>query len=187
MTLKNLPNALTLVRLVLIAPFLFYLHLKNYENAFYIFVLAGFTDGLDGWLARHFHWQSAFGLFVDPIADKLFIALSFISLALMGQLPWWLVGLVFFRDLSIIIGVLTWYRVAHLRVQFKPTRLSQINAVLQGLLVTLCLFELAFCPVYPLLKSLLIGVTTLTTTASHIDYGWVWSKKVLASCRSTPQ
>lgn len=187
MILKNLPNALTLVRLVLIAPFLFYLHLKNYENAFYIFVLAGFTDGLDGWLARHFHWQSAFGLFVDPIADKLFIALSFISLALMGQLPWWLVGLVFFRDISIIIGVLTWYRVAHLRVQFKPTRLSQINAVLQGFLVTLCLFELAFFPVYPLLKGLLIGVTTLTTTASHIDYGWVWSKKVLASCRSTPQ
>ena len=184
--LKNLPNILTSVRLFLIVPFLICLYQKNYANSFYIFVLAGFTDGLDGWLARHFHWQSTFGLVVDPIADKLFIGLSVISLAIMGQLPWWLFGLIFFRDLSILTGVLAWYRVEHLRVEFKPSRLSQINAVLQGSLVTLCLFELAFSPVYPSVKLLLIAVTTLTTTASYIDYGWTWSKKVLTR-RSLPQ
>ena len=184
MTLKNLPNALTLTRLVLIVPFLVYLAQKNYAYAFYIFVLAGCTDGLDGWLARRFHWQSTFGLLVDPIADKLFIALSFISLALLHQLPWWLVALVFFRDLSIVTGVLMWYRVEHLRVEFKPTRLSQVNAVLQGLLVTFCLFELAFFPVYSWVKLMLIVITTVTTTASHIDYGWIWHKKVLASRHS---
>jgi cardiolipin synthase len=188
MNFKHLPNVLTVIRLVLIAPFLVYFYQKNYAYAFYIFVMAGCTDGLDGWLARHFHWQSAFGLFVDPIADKLFIALSFISLALLSQLPWWLVALVFFRDVCIILGVLSWYRVAHLRAQLKPTRLSQCNAVIQGLLVTFCLFDLAFFPVPGTLKSVFIGITTLTSVASYIDYARIWSKKMLTSYRpSTPQ
>ncbi|HAT9653444.1 TPA: CDP-alcohol phosphatidyltransferase family protein, partial [Legionella pneumophila subsp. pneumophila] len=109
MILKHIPNTLTLLRLVLIAPFLMYLFHHEYVKAFYIFIAAGLTDGLDGWLARHFQWQSFFGSFVDPLADKLLVASSFISLALLNSLPWWLVLLVFLRDFTISMGVLAWY------------------------------------------------------------------------------
>lgn len=177
MTLKHLPNMLSLTRLLIIAPFLVFLYQQAYVNAFYMFLLAGFTDGLDGWLARHFHWKSLFGSFIDPLADKLLIASSFISLALIGSLPWWLVSLVFLRDITISFGVLAWYWFVQRSLDFKPTSVSKLNTILQLALVTLCLFELAFAEVVPYLLETLILLTTLTTASSYIDYVWTWGKR----------
>jgi cardiolipin synthase len=185
MIFKCLPNVFTLIRFLLIGPFLFCFFQKNYANAFYLFVLAGFTDGLDGWLARQFNWQTRLGLFMDPIADKLLIASSFVSLAWIGLLPWWLIELVFFRDISIFLGVFAWYRLMHRSLDFHPSRLSKLNTVLELLLVSYCLFELAFLPIYPWLRLLLIALIALTTTLSYIDYMWMWAKK--ASHFSTKQ
>jgi cardiolipin synthase len=175
--MKYIPNALTLIRLALIAPFLIFLYEHEYVQAFYIFILAGCTDGLDGLLARHFHWQSLFGSFTDPLADKLLIASSFISLALIGMLPWWLVSLVFLRDLTISFGVLAWYWLVQRRLDFKPTLLSKINTVLQLALLTLCLFELAFSKFLPYLVEVLIMLTTITTASTYIDYVWTWGTR----------
>ncbi len=177
MILRHLPNALTLIRLVLIAPFLVFLYQQEYVRAFYIFFLAGCTDGLDGWLARHFHWQSFFGSFTDPLADKLLIAASFISLALIGMLPWWLVLLVFLRDLTISFGVVAWYWLVQRKLDFKPTFLSKINTVLQLTLLTQCLFELAFFKYVPYLVEILILLTTITTASTYVDYVWTWGKR----------
>ena len=177
MIFKYLPNIFTLTRLVLIIPFLLYFFQKSFANAFYIFVIAGFTDGLDGWLARQFNWQSRLGLFMDPIADKLLIASSFVSLALIGVLPWWLVELVFFRDISICFGVIAWYQLMHRSLDFQPSRLSKINTALELLLVSYCLFELAFLLSYPGLRWVFIALITLTTTLSYIEYMWMWAKK----------
>ena len=176
MILRHIPNALTLIRLVLIAPFLVSLYWQEYVNAFYIFILAGCTDGLDGLLARHFHWQSFFGSFTDPLADKLLITASFISLALIGMLPWWLVVLVFSRDLTISFGVVIWYWFVYRKLDFKPTRLSKINTAVQLALLTLCLFELAFSTFTPYLVGMLVLLTTITTTSTYIDYVWKGSK-----------
>jgi cardiolipin synthase len=180
MILRHIPNALSLIRLVLIAPFLVFLYQHEYKNAFYLFWLAGFTDGLDGLLARHFHWQSLFGSFIDPLADKLLIASSFISLALIGILPWWLVILVFLRDLTISFGVLGWYWFIQRKLDFKPTLLSKINTVLQLGLLTLCLFELAFFKFAPYLLETLIIATMITTASTYIDYVWTWGKKAFS-------
>ena len=177
MILRHIPNALTLIRLFLIAPFLVLLYQHEYINAFYIFILAGFTDGLDGWLARYFHWQSFFGAFIDPLADKLLIAASFISLALIGSLPWWLVILVFSRDVTISFGVLAWYLLIQRKLDFKPTMLSKINTMFQLALLTLCLFELAFFKFTPYLVNTLIMLTTITTATTYIDYAWTWGRK----------
>lgn len=182
MILRYLPNVLTIVRLIFIVPFLLFIYRQEYVHAFYIFILAGFTDGLDGWLARHFHWQSFFGSFVDPLADKLLIASSFISLALIGILPWWLVILVFLRDLTISCGVVAWYWFIQHKLDFKPTILSKVNTLLQLLLVTLCMFELAFFKLLPHLADALIFLTALTTAITYLDYVWTWSKK---ACRTT--
>jgi cardiolipin synthase len=177
MILKHLPNALTLFRLGLIAPFLMFLYSHEYVNSFYTFILAGLTDGLDGFLARRFHWQSFFGSFVDPLADKLLIASSFISLAVIGILPWWLVALVFLRDLTISMGVLAWYRFIRRKLDFKPTSLSKINTALQLILVTYCLFELAYFQFPSYIRNTLICLTALTTAITYIDYIWTWGRK----------
>ncbi len=177
MILKQIPNALTLFRLVLIVPFLGFLYQHQYFYAFYFFALAGFTDGLDGWIARIFDCQSLFGSFIDPLADKLLIASSFISLALLGELPWWLVVLVFLRDLTISLGVMAWYWFVQRKLDFEPTLLSKINTSLQLMLVTFCLFDLAFFAFNPYLINILILVTALTTAATYIDYVFTWGKK----------
>jgi len=178
MMLKHLPNFLTLCRLVLIVPFLLLLHKGDYSGAFYIYVVAGITDGLDGWLARHFHWQSRLGSFIDPVADKLLISLSFISLALIGMLPWWLVILVFMRDFTISIGVIAWYYFFVKRIEFQPTLLSKLNTVLQLVLVTASLFQLAFFDLFSEgIIITLISMTTVTTTITYIDYVWTWGRK----------
>lgn len=177
MILRHIPNTLSLIRLGLIIPFLFFLYQEEYNNAFYIFILAGCTDGLDGLLARHFNWQSVFGAWIDPVADKLLIATSFISLALIGILPWWLVVLVFLRDLTISFGVLAWYWLIQRKLDFKPTFLSKINTVFQLMLLTLCLFELAFFKFTPYILETLIVITTITTAVTYFDYVWTWGRR----------
>jgi cardiolipin synthase len=177
MMLNNIPNALTIMRLFLIAPFLIFLYQQCYVQAFYVFILAGFTDALDGWLARSFHWQSTFGSLADPIADKLLITSSFIALALIGQLPWWLCLLVFLRDLTISFGALAWYWFIGRKIVFTPTYLSKINTVLQLALVTLCLFDLAFSMTSPDLHNIFLILTALTTSCSYAQYVWVWGRK----------
>lgn len=179
--LKQIPNALTLFRLGIIAPFLMFLFHHEYVSAFYIFTLAGFTDGLDGWLARYCHWQSFFGSFVDPLADKLLVASSFISLALLHALPWWLVILVFLRDITICAGVVAWYGFVQRKLDFEPTFLSKLNTSLQLALVTLCLFELAYFQISSGFIDSLIYLTATTTSVTCLHYIWLgfhkaWSK-----------
>jgi cardiolipin synthase len=182
--LKNIPNALTILRLILVIPFLSFLYHQQYAGAFYSYVLAGFTDCFDGWLARHYSWQSKLGSFIDPLADKLLIASSFISLALIGSLPCWLVILVFMRDVTILLGVTAWYWLIGYELHLKPTLLSKINTTMQLGLVTLCLFELAFFelrPYHHYIINLFIVITALTTMMTYIDYVLTWSRKLFSS------
>jgi cardiolipin synthase len=181
MILKNIPNVLSIIRLILLAPFLVCLYQQEYQYAFYIFLIAGISDGLDGWIARHFGWQSAFGSFIDPLADKLLIASSFIAIALIGNLPWWLVILVFSRDLTISIGVIAWHYLVQRDLIFKPTLLSKANTTFQLALLTFSMFNLAFFEIVPYLIDTLIIVTAITTSLSFIDYVYTWGKKAYAS------
>ncbi len=177
MILKYIPNALTILRLILIVPFLMFLYHHEYVHAFYTFFLAGFTDGLAGWMARHFNWQSFFGSFADPLADKLLVASSFISLALLGSLPWWLVVLVFLRDLTITMGVVAWYFLIQRKIDFEPSLLSKFNTLFQLTLVTLCLLELAYFKLPPHVLNGLIILTAITTASSFIHYIWAGINK----------
>lgn len=177
--IRQIPNVLTFFRLLLIVPFLIKLYQQEYVLAFYIFLLAGATDGFDGWLARHYNWQTSLGSFIDPLADKLLVASSFISLALIGSLPWWLVILVFLRDLTISIGVMAWYFFIGRHIQFEPTSLSKINTSLQLILVIICLFQLAYFAFSNYFVNFLILLTAFTTSATYIDYVWTWGKRAV--------
>jgi len=179
--LKNIPNALTAFRLLLIIPFLVSLYRQAYPSAFYLYLLAGVTDGIDGWLARLYKWQSNLGSFIDPLADKLLIASSFISLALLSILPWWLVILVFMRDLTISMGVMAWYWFVATEIELKRTLMSKFNTAIQITLVTFCLFELAFFKFSSEYVTYLIILTTITTCLTYVNYVWTWGKKACAT------
>lgn len=175
--LRHIPNILTLLRTVIILPFLLCLYQNNYKCAFYLFLVAGLTDGLDGLLARYFNWLSTIGSLLDPLADKLLVAFSFISLALLNSLPWWLVVLVFLRDLTITLGVIAWYYFIKVPPTFSPTLLSKLNTAFQLALVTLALFQLAFFQFPSCVMNILIILTTLTTSVTYANYVWVWARK----------
>lgn len=178
----SIPNALTILRLGLIVPFVFFFAKEHYVSAFLIFLTAGITDALDGWLARAFRWQTSLGSFLDPLADKLLVAASFVALAIVHILPWWLVVLVFMRDATISFGVLGWFLVIKQPITLRPTILSKLNTVIQLGLVSFCLYERAFEPALnPIYQQTLIGLTTLSTLASYLHYVWVWSYKAKAS------
>ncbi len=175
--LRQIPNMLTVLRLIMIIPFVWYLSHHAYKPALYVYIVAGMTDGLDGWLARRFHWQTQLGQILDPIADKLLIATSFIALGLLNILPWWLVILVFMRDFFISLGALSWTLLIERDPNFPPSFISKWNTCFQLVLVTSSLFEQAFFPLTVYFLEGLILLTTATTLISFIDYAWTWGKK----------
>jgi len=175
--LKQIPNALTIIRLLLIAPFLLCLFHQQFTYAFYICLIAAVSDVLDGRLARWFAWQTDLGKVIDPMADKLLIATSFISLAILHLLPWWLVILIFARDCIISLGFIAWCIFIPKKPDLKPTNISKMNTVLQMSLVVLCLAEQAFAFQVPHLLLILVGLTATTTVITLLDYVWTWGKK----------
>lgn len=104
--LRQLPNALTLLRLALVPPIAVLILLGHTWPALALFVVAGFSDALDGLLARRFGWQSRLGIVLDPIADKLLLTVVFVCLAIVGLIPVWLTVVVIVRDVLIVLGAL---------------------------------------------------------------------------------
>jgi cardiolipin synthase len=169
MKLNYIPNIVTLLRMLLLAPFLFTLLDLQYKLAFYIFVIAGLSDGVDGWLARRFHWETKLGAMLDPLSDKLFVAASYITMGYLDKIPWWLVSIVLIRDVIIITGVACWEWLIG-PLDFNPTFFSKTNTVLQGIVIFVALFQMAYMPVPVWFFNSLLGLITLTTCASLIDY-----------------
>src|SRR5688572_16433351 len=95
---SSIPNAITIARLVVSLPLLWLLMTEQFLQAFWLAVIAGSSDALDGFLARRFHWRSVLGGILDPIADKLLISVCFFGLWWTGHLPTWLVLVVLIRD-----------------------------------------------------------------------------------------
>lgn len=176
MKLKHIPNLITIARIILVWPFLGYLIAGHYKVAFYLFMIAGFSDGVDGFLARKFKWTSEFGAFTDPLADKLLLMSSFIALASLDQLPIWLMLLVIARDAVIIAGVGGWFQFRG-ELEFEPTLLSKFNTALQVGLIFCLLFELAYWALPAVFIRSLIITTAITTTLTFFDYVWVYGRR----------
>src|SRR5690348_1203827 len=132
---RHLPNLISVFRIALVAPLLVTILLERYEFALVVTAVAGISDGVDGWLARRFRWQSRLGSMLDPAADKLMLVGCMVALGWLDEVPRWLVILVVARDAVIALGVLAWHRVlrnfeAHPSWLSKTTTLAQIGFVL---------------------------------------------------------
>ena len=130
----NLPNGLTLLRLFLTPVIVVLLLQGEFFWALLVFTLAGITDGLDGFFARSLKERTFLGAILDPLADKLLLSSSFLTLAFLGRLPVWLVGIVVGRDLLLILGaVLLFMRSG--RPGYPPSTIGKLTTALQVLTV----------------------------------------------------
>lgn len=176
---RHLPNALTMSRMVLVVPLAWMIRETRYDEAVVVAAVAGLTDALDGFLAKHCGWQSWLGGILDPIADKLMLVACFVTLGLVGAHPGWLTWLVVGRDVVIVAGAVAWHALID-RIHAQPTRLSKLTTVVQILYVLAQLLHLSHW--FELPPSVLDGAIALTaalTVASGVQYVVVWSGKAL--------
>ncbi len=176
MRARDLPNLITLVRFLLVPPVVVLLLNHRYGLALGVFMLAGFSDALDGYLAKRFHWTSRLGGLLDPLADKALLISCYLSLAVLGLIPLWLVVLVIVRDLVIVCGAAAY----HLWVEVldpQPRLLSKVNTAAQLLLVLAVMFSAGLVRLDPFWIRALVALVLVTTVASGADYVWTWGRR----------
>lgn len=174
----SLPNIISLCRLLSV-PVAIYLILHDYmAAAFWLFVAAGVSDAVDGFLAKRLGQTSTLGGYLDPIADKVLLVGVYITLGQAGHLPSWLVIMVVFRDLIIVGGVVLLHISTEGEVRMRPLLISKINTAAQIALVALVLSELGLGIVTGVSHDLLIYMVAATTVASGGAYIVTWGRNV---------
>lgn len=169
----NIPNTLTLARIVAV-PLLVWLIIDNEMLvAFGVFVLAGLSDAADGFLAKRYGWHTELGAYLDPIADKALLVTIFVTLGLAGHLPVWLVIAVVSRDILIVGAVLLAWMMSR-PITVKPLLISKVNTCAQIALAGVVLAELGLGLGLDRLIWLLIWVTGTFTILSAAAYFWAW-------------
>ncbi len=181
--LRSLPNILTVFRILAVIPLVYWLLTGSYFHALVLAFVAGFTDLLDGLLARKFNWTSRFGKILDPLADKLMLVSLTLVLAYIGEFPLWLAVLVLARDVVIVVGGVAYQRWIG-PVDVSPFRLSKWNTALQILLVLFVVLrlnayqiDLAGVELIGFTESILIWVVAITTALSGLQYITVWGAR----------
>jgi cardiolipin synthase len=176
MNLRWLPNAISLLRIALIAPILWSIAHNRYEQALALFFIAGFSDGLDGYLAKRFNWHTRLGALLDPVADKLLVAGTFITLVYTGHVPFWLAAIVVLRDI-VIVGGATAYNFLIGPVEGEPTRISKLNTALELLFILFVLSRAGFDWPADITITVLGAGVLVTVVVSGIDYVWSWTRR----------
>ena len=174
MSLSWLPNAISLLRIVLVAPILALMLNDRHDVALILFFVAGFSDGLDGYLAKRFNWHTRAGALLDPIADKLLVAGTFVTLGVTGHLPIWLATIVVLRDVVIVGGAMA-YNFLVRPVEGDPTRISKLNTAFELTLVLFVISRAAFGWPDQISITVLGTAVLVTVVISGIDYVWAWT------------
>ena len=180
--MRHLPNLICLIRIALIWPIAAALARGNMPLALVLFVAAGVSDGLDGYLAKRFRWSSELGKVLDPAADKLLLITVFVEAAWLNLIPWWLTAAVVARDVMIGLGALV-YRLWFGPLRGRPTLISKINTALQLGYVTLIMLNTAIeLPPREILDALAV-LTLATTVLSGLDYVATYARRAWTPAR----
>ncbi|MFO7478602.1 MAG: CDP-alcohol phosphatidyltransferase family protein [Methyloceanibacter sp.] len=169
----NIPNTITLGRIVLVPLIVWLIITHEMTAAFLLFLLAGFSDAADGFLAKRYGWRSELGAYLDPIADKALLVSIYVTLGFAGHLPVWLVIAVVSRDILIVGAVVLSWMLSQ-PVQMQPLMISKANTLSQILLAGLVLAELGFGLGLHDLVKMLVWVTGTLTILSAAAYFWSW-------------
>src|SRR3990172_9163953 len=119
-SISHLPNLITFFRIGLAPVLILLLKDQEYAASLAVFVIAGVSDGLDGFIAKRFHYESRLGSILDPMADKILLLSSYVMLTMLNHLPFWLMLTVAFRDLLIVGGYLVYTSMIG-PVQMRPS------------------------------------------------------------------
>ena len=174
------PNLLTLLRLFIIPYLVIVLLDGRYHLAFALFVLAGFSDGFDGLLARMLSQRTTLGQYLDPIADKLLLSTLFLVLTHMNLVPRYVTVLVFSRDFGILLISTLLFATGTLR-DFRPSLLGKLNTVVQIFGLTLVLTEQVWPTVDAvLLRNGLLRAIAFLAPLSAAQYAWIVFRRISA-------
>jgi cardiolipin synthase (CMP-forming) len=169
----NIPNVVTIGRVILV-PVIFWLLVSgNTKLAFYAFVCAGVSDAVDGYLAKRFHLQTQLGALLDPLADKLLIVSIYVALGVAAKLPSWLVIAVVSRDILIVTGVVLAWMFGQ-AVHIKPLGVSKANTASQILLAATVLADEGFGLGLDQARTALVWITGTLTILSLAAYLRQW-------------
>jgi cardiolipin synthase len=164
----NLPNIMTLIRVLLIPVFVILIINKLLGWALVAFAVAGITDGIDGMVARITHKRTELGAYLDPIADKLLLSSAYITLAIIEILPSWLTVIVVTRDVIILIGFLV-LLLTNYHPKIRPSLVSKVTTVFQISTILLVFME-GYAPVFKQLSTIAIYGTSIFTILSGAHY-----------------
>ncbi len=180
------PNQLTLLRMIFVPFIVIELVEGRYFWALLLFVIAGFSDGLDGLLARKLHQQTLLGQYLDPIADKLLLSTMFLVLSILHKIPWRFTVLVFGRDISILAASAVLFAIAGLR-NFRPSIFGKANTFSQIAAVFFVML-LAIRPVrwIWIARTLFLNATFAFTILSALHYVILVQHRLRASTHALP-
>lgn len=176
MNLSFVPNAICIVRILLIMPLVAALFTGQYRVALVLIVVAGLSDGVDGFLARTFDWRSRLGGLLDPAADKLLVVSTFVSLTTLGLVPLGLTVIVVMRDLVIVSGALVYQRIGG-QLHGEPVLVSKLNTVCQLAFILLIITQAEWGRPGPYWLTLLGAMVVFTSISSGLTYVLIWSKR----------
>lgn len=165
----TIANLITVMRVVLVPVIVWAMLSNQMQFAFFVFLLAGVSDAVDGAVARTFNQQTEFGTILDPIADKIMLVSVFVVLTYLGHLPLWLTILVVSRDLLIINGVMLAF-VLSIKIKIAPLWVSKANTLAQIVLAGLVLCVLAFDFAWPRTLITMEWITGILTALSAMAY-----------------
>lgn len=168
-----LPNIITLGRILLVPVIVWAIASNQMTIAFALFVTAGLSDAVDGFLAKRFNMTSEIGALLDPLADKALLVSIYVALGVSGAIPRWIVILVVSRDIMIVGAVIVSWLLGK-PVAMKPLMVSKLNTVAQVAFAALVLAALGFDFAPMPFDIILMGLVTILTLLSVSFYLVDW-------------
>jgi cardiolipin synthase (CMP-forming) len=180
------PNQLTLLRMIFVPFIVIHMVEGRYLWALVVFVIAGFSDGLDGLLARTLHQQTLLGQYLDPIADKLLLSTMFLVLSILHKIPWKYTVLVFSRDISILAASAVLFAIAGLR-DFRPSIFGKANTFSQiAAVFFVLLFEVRQLRWIWITRMTFLHATIAFTIVSALHYVLLVQSRLRAHAHALP-
>ncbi len=180
---SDIPNLITFLRICLVPWVVLALLEEDYSLALLLYLVAGISDGLDGYIAKRYGYVSRLGSILDPLADKLLLVGTFLTLGWLGLLPVWLVGAVVLRDLLIVAGAAA-YHIFIGRYEMAPTLISKLNTLMQIVLGLAVVMSQAWATIPQAFLQWIMFVVLGTTVVSGADYVWIWGRRALEARRA---
>jgi cardiolipin synthase len=184
--LRFIPNALCVLRMLLVVPVAWLLVRQDFQRTMWLFAFAAATDGLDGFLAKRCGWTSELGKILDPLADKILLVGTYITLAVIGFVPVWLAVTIVGRDVVITMGAIL-YNWIYGYPNGRPTAISKINTLCQIVFALLIVGSRAIDRSPDLAITVLGALVLVTTVVSGLDYVITYAQKAIAASRDRRQ